>query len=60
MRRPEGRIQSVRVVGEEGCKRIHKEKKVQRVKGFYFYFPKGGQGLGAQLCTSTSPEGWGL
>ena len=37
------RAVSVRVVGDEGCERIHKEKKVQRVK-VYFHFPKVGEG----------------
>ena len=34
---------SVRVVGNTVCERIHKEKKVQRVK-FYFTFPREGKG----------------
>ena len=29
------RAVSVRVVGDEGCERIHKKKKVQRVKALF-------------------------
>ena len=39
--------------------RIHKEKTVHRVT-VLFYFPKGGEGLGVAICTSTSTEGLGL
>ena len=40
---------NVREVGDVGCERIHKGKIVLRVKGFYFYFPKGGKGLGVEI-----------
>ena len=50
----------IRVVNDEGYDRIHKEKKVQRVKGFYFYSPKGGKGLGAEIFTGTSTSTEGL
>ena len=38
---------NIRVVGDMGCERIHKEKK-RREQRFYFYFPKGGKGLGVK------------
>ena len=42
IQRLEGEI--VRVVGDTGCERIHKEKKVQRAKFFIFTFPREGKG----------------
>ena len=45
--------------GDTGCERIHKERKVQRIKVF-FYFPKGEKGLGVEICTSTSTDRLGL
>ena len=44
-------------VGDMDCKRIHKEKKMQRAK-FLFHFSKREKGLGVEI--SSSPEGWGL
>ena len=63
LRRTEGEIENApiwttKMVSDTGCERIHKQKKVQ--KDFYFYFPKRGKELGAEICTSTSPEGLGL
>ena len=50
------------MVTDAGCERIHKEKKVQKVKMFFFfYFPKRGNGLGVDKCTSPEQVGlWAL
>ena len=40
-------MHSVRVAGDAGCERIYKEKKMQKVK-FYFYFSKRGKSLVAR------------
>lgn len=50
------RPRSVRVAGDTGCERIHKSKKMQRAK-FYFYFPRRRKGLGQRNPPAPSPEG---
>ena len=47
---------NVRVVGDMGCERIHKEKKVERVEFLFTRQERRGHGVERY----TSIEGWGL